>query len=104
MRITTKNMQSRDINQKRGPTTGTGTKRSDFMSEKARSGSEKADLADMITDAVARRGNGMKSVRDPSVEPLKAKVNVGRGPTRGNAAPQKSGAARKGAAGASSGY
>ena len=46
----------------------------------------------------------MKSVRDPSVEPLKAKVNVGRGPTRGNAAPQKSGAARKGAAGASSGY
>ena len=107
MRITTKNMQSRDINQKRGPTTGnasTGTKRSDFMSEKARSGSEKADLADMITDAVARRGNGMKSVRDPSVEPLKAKVNVGRGPTRGNAAPQQSGAARKGAAGASRGY
>lgn len=107
MRITTKNMQSRDINQKRGPTTGnasTGTKRSDFMSEKARSGSEKADLADMITDAVARRGNSMRSVRDPSVEPLKAKVNVGRGPTRGNAAPQKSGAARKGAAGASRDY
>lgn len=107
MRITTKNMQSKPINQSRGPTTGnasTGTKRADFMSEKARSGSEKADLADMITDAVARRGQGMRSVRDPSVEPLKAQVNVGRGPTRGNAAPQKSSAARRGAAGASRGY
>jgi len=105
MRISTKNMQSKPINQSRGPTTGnasTGTKRADFMSEKAKSGSEKADLANMITDAVARRGNGMKSVRDPSVEPLKARVNVGRGPTKGNAAPQKSGAARRGAAGASS--
>jgi hypothetical protein len=26
----------------------------------------------------------MRSVRDPAVEPLKARVNVGRGPTRGN--------------------
>ena len=107
MRLDTKNQQAKPINQKRGPTTGnhnTGSKRADAMAEKAKSGSEKSEIATMITDAVARRGNGMKGVRDPSVEPLKAKVNVGRGPTRGNAAPQKSGAARKGAAGASRDY
>jgi hypothetical protein len=108
MRITTKNMQARDINQKRGPTTGnhnTGSKRADAMSEKSKTGSEKTALANMVTDAVARRGELMRGVRDPAVEPLKAKVNVGRGPTKGSAAKQqKSGAARRGALGASSGY
>ena len=108
MRTSTKNMQAREINQKRGPTTGnenTGSKRADFMSEKARTGSEKSALANMVTDAVARRGELMRSVRDPAVEPVKAKVNVGRGPTKGNAGKQqKSAAARKGAVGATSGY
>jgi hypothetical protein len=108
MRTSTKNMQAREINQKRGPTTGNenpGSKRADFMSEKSKSGSEKSALANMVTDAVARRGELMRSVRDPAVEPLKPKVNVGRGPTKGNAArQQKSAAARKGALGASSGY
>lgn len=104
----TTNPQARPINQKRGPTTGnenTGSKRADFMSEKARTGSEKSALADMVTGAVARRGELMRSVRDPAVEPLHARTNVGRGPTKGNAGKQqKSGAARKGALGASSGY
>ncbi len=108
MRISTKNMQSKEINQSRGPTTGnenTGTKRKDAMAEKARTGSEKSDLAKMVTDAVARRGELMQSVRDPAVEPLHAKTNVGRGPTKGNAGKQqKSSAARRGALGASSGY
>ena len=108
MRTSTTNMQAKPINQKRGPTTGntnTGSKRSDFMSEKAKSGSEKSSIANMITDAVARRGELMRGYRDPAVEPVKDKVNVGRGPTKGNAAPQqKSGAARRGALGASSGY
>jgi hypothetical protein len=108
MRLSTKNMQAKPINQKRGPTTGNenpGSKRADFMSEKSKTGSEKSALADMVTDAVARRGELMRSVRDPAVEPLKAKVNVGRGPTKGNAAKQqKSAAARKGALGATSGY
>jgi len=106
-RISTANMQAKSINQKRGPTTGnesTGTKRADFMSEKARSGSEKSDLANMITDAVASRGAGMKGFRDSSTEGLHTKTNVGRGPTKGNAGKQKSGAARKGALGATSGY
>ena len=108
MRTSTKNMQAKEINQKRGPTTGntnTGSKRKDFMSEKSKSGSERSALADMVTDAVARRGELMRSVRDPAVEPLHSETNVGRGPTRGNAAKQtKSGAARKGALGATSGY
>lgn len=105
MRISTKNPEARAINQRRGPTTGNenpGSKRSDFMSAKAKSGSERSDLAKMVTDAVAARGRGMKGFRDPSVEPLHANTNVGRGPTKGNAA--KSGAARKGALGATSGY
>ena len=108
MRTSTKNMQAKPVNQARGPTTGnhnTGTKRADAMAEKAKSGSEKSALADMVTDAVARRGELMRSVRDPAVEPVKARVNVGRGPTRGNAGKQqKSAAARRGALGATSGY
>ena len=106
--ISTKNMQAKSINQKRGPQTGnagTPSKREEFMTAKAKTGSEKADLANMITDAVAARGRGMKGFRDPAVEGLHANTNVGRGPTKGNAAkPQRSGAARKGAAGATSGY
>jgi len=108
MRTSTTNPNAKSINQSRGPTTGnhnTGSKRADFMSEKAKSGSEKSALADMVTSAVARRGELMRSVRDPAVEPLHANTNVGRGPTKGNAGKQqKSGAARKGAVGATSGY
>ena len=108
MRISTKNMQAKSINQKRGPTTGnqsTGTKRADFMAEKSKTGSEKSELANMITDAVAGRGTGMKGFRDPAVEGLHATTNVGRGPTKGNAGrQQKSAGARKGALGATSGY
>ena len=106
--ISTKNMQAKSINQKRGPQTGnagTPSKREEFMTAKAKSGSEKAELAMMITDAVAARGRGMQGFRDKAVEGLHAKTNVGRGPTKGNAArPQRSGAARKGALGATSGY
>jgi hypothetical protein len=107
-RISTKNMQSKEINQKRGPTTGnesTGTKRADFMSEKAASGSEKSELANMITGAVAARGTGMRGFRDSATEGLHTRTNVGRGPTKGNAAkPTKSAGGRRGALGATSGY
>lgn len=108
MRISTANPNAKSINQKRGPTTGNenpGSKRSDFMSEKSKSGSEKSALANMVTGAVARRGELMRGFRDPAVEPLHSETNAGRGPTRGNAArQQKSGAARRGAVGATSGY
>jgi len=80
MRISTSNPQSKEINQKRGPTTGNmdmGGKRSTFMKDKASSGNEKSALADMVTGAVAARGRGMQSFRDPAVEGLSADTNVG---------------------------
>ena len=80
MRISTSNPQSKEINQKRGPTTGNmdaGGKRSTFMKEKSTSGNEKSALADMVTNAVANRGRGMQSFRDPAVEGLHADTNVG---------------------------
>lgn len=86
MRISTSNPQGKAVNQKRGPTVGnvaTGNKRDEFMTAKSKSGSERSELANMVTDAVANRGRKMSSFRDAAVEPLKAKVNVGRGPTRG---------------------
>lgn len=89
MALTMKNPQQKEINQKRGPTTGNanpGAKRSEFMAAKSKSGSERSALANMVTDAVAARGRGMKGFRDQSVEPLKATVNVGRGPRKGNRA------------------
>lgn len=86
MKISTSNPQSKPINQRRGPTVGntaTGAKRDEFMAAKSKSGSERSALANMVTDAVANRGRKMQSFRDPAVEPVKARVNVGRGPTRG---------------------
>lgn len=89
MRVSTKNPQAAAINQKRGPTTGNanpGGKRGEFLAAKAESGSERSALAKMVTDAVAARGTGMRGFRDQAVEPLKATVNVGRGPRKGNRA------------------
>jgi hypothetical protein len=85
----TANPQAKAINQKRGPTTGnmnTGSKRKDFESAKSTSGSERSKLANMITDAFAARGRGMKGFRDPAVEGVHTMTNVGRGPTKGNKA------------------
>lgn len=83
------NPQSKPINQKRGPTTGnagTASKRDEFLSAKAKSGSKRSELANMVTDAVANRGRKMQGFRDAAVEGLKSNVNVGRGPTKGNKA------------------
>ena len=105
MALTTKNPESKPINQKRGPTTGNenpGGKRSEFLAAKSSTGSERSALAKMVTDAVAARGRGMKGFRDRAVEGLHANTNTGRGPTKGNGG--KSGAARRGALGATSGY
>jgi len=80
MRISTKNMQAKEINQKRGPTMGNqdmGGKRDAFMKEKDTSGNERSALADMVTAAVARRGVGMKPFIDPTVEGLSSNTNVG---------------------------
>lgn len=80
MRISTSNPQSAAINQKRGPTMGNqdaSGKRDAFMKEKASSGNERSALANMVTNAVANRGRGMQSYRDPAVEGLSADTNVG---------------------------
>ena len=79
---------NKEINQKRGPTTGnvaTGDKRSIFQKEKSTTGSERATIANMITDALANRGRDNHSARKAGVESLHDKTNVGRGPTKGNA-------------------
>jgi hypothetical protein len=86
MRTSTTNPEAKPINQKRGPTTGNqspGSKRSEFLAAKSKSGSERGALADMVIAALETRGDKMKSHRDPATEPLKPKVNVGRGPTKG---------------------
>lgn len=76
------------INQKQGPRTGnagTPTKRDTFMSEKSRVNSERASVAQMITDALSTRGRDNMSHRAPGVESLHDMTNAGRGPTKGNA-------------------
>ena len=100
-----KTSTGKNINQAQGPRSGNAgnmTKRKEFMSEKSKTNSERATIADMITTALAGRGKDNRSSRKTGVEPLHETTNTGRGPTKGNAT--KSGAARKGAMGATSGY
>jgi hypothetical protein len=61
------------INQKRGPTTGnagTPEKRSTFMKEKSAVNSERATIANMITDALSMRGRGQAGTTNPALEGL----------------------------------
>jgi hypothetical protein len=90
--ISGKNPQSKEINQKRGPTTGnvgTGSKRNDFMAEKDTRSSDKSKLAKMVTSALEMRGRGVNAKVDPALEGLHSDTNVGRGPTKGNAGKRK---------------
>jgi|TARA_R110000823_G_scaffold11798_4_gene39774 hypothetical protein len=68
------------INQKRGPTTGNAgnaTKRADFMSEKSTTGSERATIANMITDALGMRGRGQAGKTNPALEGVSGNTNTG---------------------------
>ena len=79
------NPQQKEINQKRGPTSGnegTPSKRKEFIKDKEDGNRKK--LADMINDALIKRGRGQRGSDDPSLESLHDKTNVGRGPTKGN--------------------
>jgi hypothetical protein len=83
-----KTSTGKKINQPQGPRVGNagmGTKRKDFMAEKDQRSSEKAKLANMVTDALGMRGRDVRSTRKIGVESLHDTTNVGRGPTRGNA-------------------
>ena len=79
------NPQSKAINQKRGPTTGNAgnaSKRSEFMSEKSRTGSMRSELANMVTSALEMRGRGQFGGRtDPALEGLHSNTGPKSNPT-----------------------
>ena len=73
-------MQAKEINQKRGPTTGnagTPSKRNEFMDLKSASSSEKATLAKMVTDALEMRGRGTAPTVNPALEGVSMNTNTG---------------------------
>lgn len=83
---TTKNPQSKGINQKQGPrmgNEGTPSKRSTFKAEKASSGSERSRIADFIMNAFAARGAGMQGKIDKTVEGISPDTGPKRNPTAG---------------------
>jgi hypothetical protein len=78
------NPQAKPINQKRGPTTGnngTPSKRKEFMAEKSKVNSERATIANMITDALANRGRGQAAKTNPALEGLHSNTGPKRNPT-----------------------
>jgi hypothetical protein len=78
--LNTKNMQAKEINQKRGPTTGnagTPSKRNDFMDAKSSSSGEKSVLAKMVTDALEMRGRGQAPTINPALEGVSMNTNTG---------------------------
>jgi hypothetical protein len=84
MKTTTKNMQSKPINQSRGPTVGNGdngSKRKEFITEKT--GPFRTELADTIMNALAGRGEGMKPKIIPAVEGLNTDTGPKANPTAG---------------------
>ena len=107
MKATNKTM----FNSGRGPQTGNAgnmEKRKTFMEEKSKSGSEKSELADMITNALETRGRLTKPTINKGVEGLHMDTNVGSGPTKGNAGKRNSSngkpSRQRGALGATLGY
>ncbi len=72
------------INQKRGPTTGnagSAEKRSTFMKEKSTTGSERAVIANMITDALSMRGRGQAGTINPALEGVHSNTGPKKNPT-----------------------
>lgn len=77
-------MGNKEINQKRGPTTGnvaTGGKRDAFMKEKSTTGSERATIANMITDALGMRGRGQAGKTNPALEGVHERTGPKTNPT-----------------------
>jgi hypothetical protein len=71
---------NKEINKKRGPTTGnvaTGSKRADFEKAKSTSSGEKAGLAKMVTDALGMRGRGQAAKTNPALEGVSSNTNTG---------------------------
>lgn len=77
-------MGNKEINQKRGPTTGnvaTGSKRSTFMAEKSTVNSERATIANMITGALEMRGRGQAGTTNPALEGVHSTTGKAANPT-----------------------
>ena len=77
----TANPQRAAINQASGPRSGnagTPGKQKSFLEEKSARSSHFQELADMVSSAFGKRGEGMKPHLDPTVEPAKSTLNVGR--------------------------
>ena len=77
----TANPNRANPNQSQGPRSGnagTPSKQRSFLEEKSDRGSYMKSVADMISNAFSKRGEGMKPKLDPTVEPAKADVNMGR--------------------------
>lgn len=75
---------NKEINQKRGPTTGnvaTGGKRDTFMKEKSTVNSERATIANMITDALGMRGRGQAGHTNPALEGVHERTGPKTNPT-----------------------
>jgi hypothetical protein len=91
--LNTKNPQSKAINQKRGPTTGnngTPSKRNTFMTEKSTVNSERATIANMITDALEMRGRGQAGTTNPALEGVHSNTGPKTNPTaNGSKLPSK---------------
>jgi hypothetical protein len=77
----TANPHRKDPNVSQGPRSGnqgTESKQRSFLETKSDRNSYMKSVADMITGAFSRRGEGMKPHLDPTVEPVKDNVNMGR--------------------------
>ena len=77
-------MGNKEINQKRGPTTGnagTMKKRDTYVAEKNASSGEKSKLAGMITDALEMRGRGQAGKTNPALEGLHSNTGPKTNPT-----------------------
>ena len=62
---------NKEINQKRGPTTGNAgsmKKRDTYVAEKTERSGEKSKLAAMVTDALEMRGRGTAPTINPALE------------------------------------
>ena len=77
-------MGNKEINQKRGPTTGnagTMSKRNTYVAEKDASSGEKSKLAGMITSALEMRGRGQAGKTNPALEGIHSNTGPKVNPT-----------------------
>jgi len=87
----TANPNRAPANQTRGPTTGnagTASKQKSFLSEKSDRGSYMSKLADTVSSAFGKRGEGMKPNRPATDDPkalqsISPNTKTRRGPTKG---------------------